>query len=318
MRDRLGTFGARMGFTRYDYKVVPGLYCIGDAGPDSPVIVTANYKLTFDVVRKELSGQSVWLLILDTRGINVWCAAGKHLFSTEELARQIILSGLADVVRQRQVIIPQLGATGISAHKLRKMCGFTVVYGPVQASDLKAFINSDLRADEAMRTVTFTLRERAVLIPVEIWMLKKYVVAGLALIFVLSGIGNGIFSLEAAWSRGSAATAILAAGILAGAFLAPLLLPWLPGRQFWLKGIAVGLPATLAVSLLFMEALGVTAAMAMALFATMISSHLCMNFTGSTPYTSPSGVEKEMRRGLPIQILASIAALFTWVGTGFL
>jgi CO dehydrogenase/acetyl-CoA synthase gamma subunit (corrinoid Fe-S protein) len=73
--DLAGTIMTRIGINRNHYKVAPGLYGVGNPGPDSPVLVTANYKLSFDAVRKELKHTHAWLLVLDTRGINVWCAA---------------------------------------------------------------------------------------------------------------------------------------------------------------------------------------------------------------------------------------------------
>ena len=69
------------------YTVEPGLYSVGNPGNDSPVLVSANYKLTFDVLRRNLAGLNCWLLILDTKGINVWCAAGKGTFGTDELTK---------------------------------------------------------------------------------------------------------------------------------------------------------------------------------------------------------------------------------------
>ena len=83
MRDYCGTIGARLGLNRSTYLITPGLYCTGQPTPASPVVVTANYKLSFDALRKELSGESVWILVLDTRGINIWCAAGKGTFSND-------------------------------------------------------------------------------------------------------------------------------------------------------------------------------------------------------------------------------------------
>ena len=96
-RDRAGTVSTRIGIGRYNYKVVPGLYGVGNPGADSPVLVTANYKLTFDALRKELGGIDAWILVADTRGINVWCAAGKGLFSTDEVVRRVKASRLTDV-----------------------------------------------------------------------------------------------------------------------------------------------------------------------------------------------------------------------------
>jgi hypothetical protein len=42
-----------------------------------------------------------------------------------------------------------------------------------------------------------------------------------------------------------------------------------------------------------------------------------MNFTGSTPFTSPSGVEKEMRKAIPLQASALLIAMIAWVGAAF-
>ena len=98
-RDVLGGWGVRWGFRRMRYLVAPGLYRIGQPEADSPVLVTANYKLTVDTVRHSLTGLNVWLLVLDTKGVNVWCAAGKGTFGTEELIRRIQGTRLAGVVR---------------------------------------------------------------------------------------------------------------------------------------------------------------------------------------------------------------------------
>jgi hypothetical protein len=55
------------------------------------------------------------------------------------------------------------------------------------------------------------------------------------------------------------------------------------------------------------------------IFITMaISSYLAMNFTGSTPFTSPSGVEKEMRQAIPVQAGAVVVALVAWITAGFM
>ena len=85
LSDRLGAWKARWGIGRMNYMVPPGLYALGRPTPDAPVLVTANYKMSFDIVRKAMAGHSAWLLVLETFGINVWCAAGKGTFGTEEL-----------------------------------------------------------------------------------------------------------------------------------------------------------------------------------------------------------------------------------------
>lgn len=316
-RDRFGTVKARTGIARTNYKVIPGLYCAGTPGPESPVIVTANYKLSFDALRQELAGIDAWILVVDTRGINVWCAAGKGTFSTEEVAFQVKATHLAEVVSHRELVLPQLAATGVAVYELKKKCGFKGVFGPILATQLPRFLRNGKQADETMRAMTFTLRERLVLVPVEIWLLWKLLLIVLLAIFVLSGIGPDVYSLAATWSRGSAAAVATLLAILAGAMATPILLPWIPGRQFWLKGLQVGAVTGIAAVLLSSGRTSITGDIGLWVWTVVIASYLAMNFTGSTPYTSLSGVEKEMRRGLPLQIGGAVLALVLWLAAPF-
>ncbi|MDR1487859.1 MAG: acetyl-CoA synthase subunit gamma, partial [Deltaproteobacteria bacterium] len=129
-KDRLGGLKVRLGIGRMRYTVSPGLYAVGAPDEKSPVLVSANYKLTFDALRKELSGANCRLLLLDTKGVNVWCAAGKKTFGTSELIHRIEAVKLPEVVAHRKLIVPQLGAPGVSAHEITRRTGFSVIYGP--------------------------------------------------------------------------------------------------------------------------------------------------------------------------------------------
>jgi hypothetical protein len=140
--NRLDHFLARWGVNRMGHIVEPGLYRLGNPTPDSLVFVSANYTLSFDAVRFALAGTDCYILVLDTKGINVWCAAGKGTFGTKELVRRITSSGLANIVRHRTLILPQLSAPGISAHEVKRWSGFVVEYGPVRASDLPEYIKT--------------------------------------------------------------------------------------------------------------------------------------------------------------------------------
>lgn len=315
--DIVGTFRARLGVSRDRYRVAPGLYCVGTPDEESPVLVTANYKLSFDSLRQELPGIDAWILVLDTRGVNVWCAAGKRTFSTEEVIRQVHGVGLDKLVSHRELILPQLGAPGISAHKVKKGCGFKVIWGPVKAKDLKAFLNNGRKADTYMRQVTFSMGERMVLIPVELSLIVKPSLAILLAVFVLAGISPDIFSFSAAWFRGLNGAAAYLLGVVAGAVIVPTFLPWLPTRQFYIKGLLTGVIAGIIMILLLGSSITRPESVALLLLATSVSSYAAMNFTGATPYTSPSGVEKEMRQGIPIQIIAVVIAIVTWVAAPF-
>lgn len=314
LSDRFGAVRARLGVRRDHYRVSPGLYAVGLACADSPVLVTANYKLSFDALRCELAGVDAWVLVLDTRGVNVWCAAGKKTFGTEELVRQVNAVGLTQIVNHRELILPQLGAPGVAGHQVRKACGFKVVWGPIRACDLRRFFESGKHVEPKMRQLSFSLGERLVLVPVELSLLVTPSLWIMLAIIALSAVGP-TFSMILAWPRLVDMTEAYAAGVFSGAVTVPLLLPWLPWRSFYLKGALTGLVGGLAVAL----SRGVVDgdALAIILIGMTVSSYAAMNFTGATPYASPSGVEKEMRRGIPLQIATLVIALVLWVGGRF-
>jgi hypothetical protein len=315
--DLLGTIKVRLGINRSQYKVTPGLYGIGDVTPMSPVLVTANYKLTFDRLRRDLEGAQAWVLILDTRGVNVWCAAGKKTFSTAEVIHRVKQARLQEVVSHRRLILPQLSATGVSGKQVKKGCSFKVTWGPVRTSDIKPFLRAGLKTDKTMHRVTFSFLERLILVPVELSLLRKYLLWILLTGFILSGIGPGIFSIGPAWSRGLIMIAACATGIFSGAVAVPLLLPWIPGRAFAIKGAITGMLMGAGMVRVVGRAVSSVEALALILFIVASSSYLAMNFTGSTPYTSPSGVEKEMRIAIPFQVLAIILSIAAWIGAMF-
>lgn len=319
LRDQLGTLKVRMDIGRDNYKVAPGLYAFGRPDADAPVLVTANYKLSFDHLRSQLDGVDAWLLVLDTRGINVWCAAGKGTFGTQEVINRVHRTGLNQVVNHRKLILPQLCASGVAARQVKKGCGFEVIWGPIRASDLPAFLAAGCVAEENMRRVTFTLGERMVLVPVELTLARKPLLWAVLVIFLLSGVGPHFFSFSAAWERGILAAVFCLAGIVAGCVVVPFLLPWIPGRAFAFKGTLAGLAAGLMVMPVATASAYVTGLSAAALvsLAAVVSSYSAMNYTGTTPFTSPTGVEKEMRRAIPLQLAAVLMTAGLWIGAAF-
>lgn len=315
--DVLGRWQMRWGLGRMRYRIAPGLYAVGSPDAGSPVLVTANYKLTFDSLRRELVRIDAWILVLETYGINVWCAAGKGTFGTAEVVRRVHATGLEKVVRHRTLILPQLGAPGVAAHTVRRESGFKVVYGPVRAGDLPAFLAAGMTASQEMRRVTFTTGERLVLTPVELTgMLKPIAWTALGLL-LLGAIGPQMLHPAAAFARGLAAIGSGLAGVLAGAVLTPVLLPWLPGRAFALKGAVAGGVVALLGLLLGWNRLDFWSGAALLLALPAVASWCAMSFTGSTTFTSPSGVEKEMRRAIPLQGVAVLLAGVLWIYGGF-
>jgi hypothetical protein len=281
---------ARVGVRRTGgHLVKPGLYALGRPTPDSPVFVTANYTLSFDALRSALADRDAYILVLNTRGINVWCAAGKGTFGDGEIATRVRATSLEQVVSHRVLILPQLGAAGVSAEEVKRRTGFEVRYGPVRAADLPEYLKTG-QATPEMRRVRFTLADRLVLIPIELVhaILPTAAVAGLL------------------WLAGAklAAPAVVAA-VLAGTALFPALLPWLPTREFSTKGFVLGGLAMLPFALVAVSGGGalwlrLLSALAYLLALPPVTAFLALNFTGATTFTSRTGVKREIATYIPV------------------
>jgi hypothetical protein len=309
--DYWGMIKSRIGAFRMKYSVQPGLYAVGDPTKESDVFVSANYKLSFDILRRALKDMNVWVLVLDTKSINVWCAAGKGTFGTDELISRIAATGLADVVSNRRIVVPQLGAVGVNAAEVQRKTGFRVSFGPVQARDIPAYIRAGYKKTKEMSLIRFPMKDRLILTPLEINpAMKKFpwFACGVLLLFGLQPSG---ILFKSAWYGGLPFLILGLITVLAGAFLTPMLLPFVPSRSFAVKGWVVGLLSMLAVvpflgSIVRSDILLLAASW---VFFPAMSSYIALQFTGSTTFTGMSGVRKELKIGIPFYITAAGIAL---------
>jgi hypothetical protein len=178
----------------------------------------------------------------------------------------------------------------VASHEVKKRTGFWVEYGPVRAADLPEYLKTH-QATAQMRKVEFSLRDRLVLIPVDLIRLIPYM---LAAAIVMYFVGGWISSLATITT------------MLAGTVLFPILLPWIPTHNFSTKGFLLGLLAALPFALAaffrnpdwswyhrFGQALEFLLAMP------AVTAFIALNFTGSTTFTSRSGVKREMFAYIP-------------------
>lgn len=300
--NQIDHFLARWGYKRSGHRVKPGLYQLGNPGADAPVFASANYTLSFDALRSNLRGMDAYILVLDTKGINVWCAAGKGTFGTDELVRRIELTGLEQFVSHRTIIVPELGAPGIAAHEVKRQSGFTVKYGPVQATDLPEYLKTG-HATPEMRRITFPIKDRIVLAPMELVHIALPAIIITILLWLLAGNMAALATITA---------------VLTGTVLFPLLLPFLPTRDFSMKGMILGAIVSIPFSIIYA---GTTGLPEWALYAGTIVpllimppvvGYLALNFTGSTPFTSRTGVRREIFRYIPV--MTGMAALGGIIG----
>lgn len=280
--------GVRLNVNRDGYKIPTGMYAFGQPNEKSEVIITGNYKLTFDYLRKHLK-KDYWVLIIDTDGINVWCAAGKGRFGTAEVIRMLKEVDLKSYVSHKRIILPQLSAPGIQSQLITKQTGYKVNFGPVRIQDMDEYTN-DFELTEQMRSVTFGLKDRLTLVPIELVSSLKILLISL-LLSLIPFVPVELFYI------------VLAGSLLGNVFI-PVLLPYLPFKMFYKKGLLLSLSL---FGFLVLKPSILTLAFIMV--GGIYTSYLAMNFTGSTTFTSLSGVKKEMEEAIPFMIKAGIVSL---------
>jgi NAD-dependent dihydropyrimidine dehydrogenase PreA subunit len=238
-------------FRLFPWPSEPGLRRIGTPNESSPVLLTCNYDLTVRRLVAALEGCDAWLVVAPTAGINVWCAAAGGHMSTHQIVSALKTSGVAERVQHRNVILPQLAATGVLALEVFRRCRWRVRFGPVHASDLPVYLASGEKTD-AMRRVVFSLRDRLEMAAT--WAVPSALVLGggalifrpawaLPLVAFIATMAVLVFTLydrlgshrkatltfaavtgalSATWIAGGAMPALVAA-TLAGAFVSALL-----------------------------------------------------------------------------------------------
>jgi ferredoxin len=252
-------------FRFFPWPTRTGLRPVGNPDPDSPVVLTCNFALTAARVKRALHGLDVWLLVANSRGINVWCAAGGGYLTTHEAVSALKTTGVDKRVTHRRVILPQLAAVGIEEDQVRERTGWEVIWGPVDARDLPAFLQGEDTLH--MRQVGFGLQERveiammwaAPLSLLALTTLLFWPIGFLPLLVLIWGLTMAVYLAfplyEGLMARGSLAgfagfvlpwggltlIGTVAVGALLGCLNPPFLLRW--------GGIALGLLLVLAFDL---------------------------------------------------------------------
>ncbi len=137
-----------------------GLVRVGAPGRGSPVLVTGNFTLTVRRLRDALRGYDAWLLVANSKGINVWCASGGGHLTHHEIISVIRTSGVAAQVDHREVILPQLCATGVERRRITEATGFATRWGPARLEDLPVFLARGARVHKRERLMRFPVWER--------------------------------------------------------------------------------------------------------------------------------------------------------------
>ncbi len=196
----------------FPHSARTGLVRIGKPGRGSPVLVTCNFTLTVRRMKDTLRGHDAWLLVANSKGINVWCAAGGGHLTHHDIISVIRTSHIESEVDHREVILPQLAATGVERRRITETTGFSTRWGPARLEDLPAFLDRGARVHKRERFMRFPLWERLEM--ASMWGVTMLIIA-LPIVAALAG-----------W-RTAGATEVAVAAMIAGLFA---LVPWLQVR----------------------------------------------------------------------------------------
>jgi ubiquinone/menaquinone biosynthesis C-methylase UbiE len=206
-------------------KVRPGLYAVGHPDESSPVLVTGNFNLTVRRLVRAIDGQvNAWVLVADSAGINVWCAAGGGYFTAEKVIAAVKSSHLNEVVRHHALILPQLSANGVDGWRIRKETGWGVHWGPARARDIPAYLAGKRKKTDKMRWVKFPLKDRLEMVTVTLGFYALLILMPVFFFWRLS-FWPVTFSL------------------LGLSYFYAVVHPWLPGRDGLYKSIPLTLIA---------------------------------------------------------------------------
>ena len=204
-------------------KVTPGLYVVGQPDMDSPVLITGNFELTVRRLVREIDNRiDAWVLVVDSAGINVWCAAGGGFFTAEKVIGALRVSGLEGIVRHRALILPQLCANGVDGWRIQQETDWDVHWGPVRAEDIPEYVVSGRVKTDAMRWAKFPLKDRLEMVTVT---LGFY---GLLIMLPVAVFWRNMF-----WP--------VLVSLVGLSYFYAVVLPWLPGRDGLAKSFSLTL-----------------------------------------------------------------------------
>jgi len=126
-------------------QVQPGIYEINSPKPDSPVLVTTNFSITYFSVANEVEGSGLpaWLVVTDAEGMSVLTAWAAGKFDAERIAKAVKEFDVASKVSKKQIVLPGHVAV-LSGELEEELAGWDIRVGPREAVDLPAFMKQVL------------------------------------------------------------------------------------------------------------------------------------------------------------------------------
>jgi hypothetical protein len=296
-------------FKKKPYTVIPGLYFTGDKyDKKTPLLVTCNFLSTVILLYRRIRPLNVRLIVVDTKGINVWCSSSGGRFSSQEIINKLNMydRNILTDSQELEIIIPKLSLSGVKLSELRKN-KIRPIIGPILAEDLKQYLNYPPYKDCVEDSVQFGIKSRLyTVVPTMIQFFWYAVLMGLV-VFVF----NTLFKTGFHWQ--------IMPIVMAISFFYPILFPWLPGKRFAVKGISLAIAFSLYAIYLYMAKIILLPLMLF--YVTFIfgtSIFLALSYTGNSSVSNYSKVKKEVIHFLPLSVVSYILTIVFYFVNGSL
>lgn len=292
------------------YSVKPGLYFTGEEYDiNAPVLVTCNYHLTVFLLWRIIKKLKTRILIIDTKGINVWCSSGKGQFCANEILKVISAyePGILTKGKKIELILPKLSLSGVSLSELKKNF-IKPIIGPVYMKSIPKYLKNEPYEDCADDKYKFNLKDRLFTLVPSSLQFMKYIFNICLAIFVF----NHFRPIGIYWQP-------FILGLLI-CLLYIIIFPILPSKKFAVKGIflaSIILFPSFALDRLAVINLALLDKIFYSLFILGTSVWFGLYYTGSSGVSSYSLVKKEITMFLPVAFLAILSSLVILIIKGF-
>ncbi|KKL71107.1 hypothetical protein LCGC14_2098220 [marine sediment metagenome] len=313
-------FGSQMSIYRILFTgqtthipIEPGIYKSGQPDENSPIIVTANYLFTYIKVMRDIKGIDAWVLCVDSKGINVWCAARGNNFGNRQVIEAVEATGIATLTNKKTLILPQLSAGGVAGPLISKEAPdfpFRILFGPVWAKQLPQFLKErPARKPDKMKLAKFTPFHRLRAGITHTTFLLKMIFMKPTIILILLSLGLAFIDplwVRRLWAIGELwLWIIIANGLIAGFFPITNFT-----RRFIIKGITFGILTVIAlssVSWLFHQ--NIFLILLNSVFYFWLAFFSTMSFSGYSMATSPKEIQDEYPAFRKIHLILLISSL---------
>lgn len=288
------------------FSVKPGLYYTGDHYDiTAPILVTCNYHLTVYKLWKTVNHLNTRILVIDTEGINVWCAAGKGKFCTAAIQEQLEkvdpnqLSVLEISKEHRlPLVIPKLALSGVKLKKLIDL-NYQPIIGPIYMEEIPDFLHQKPLINCKTEKFEFDISDRLFTLPGSLLQFLLYSIYPAIPLFLLNAIfPNGCSNIL--WYQ----IPILFFSV---ATLYIIIFPYLPSRKFAIKGLTLASCLLLPILVVFfinpISIGSIYSSLSLVSIVLATGIFFGLYYTGNSGVSNYSLVKLEIVRYLPISAI---------------